>query len=440
MLSRGLLPIFIFSAVAFAHAAEVEFAPPAKETESKVGEILKNWLAGSSNHSDPAEWERVGSRLAALGPEAVVALQARLDAVSPKTADPAVGPIITALQALNASPCALKFTGHAIMSPDYNLRSLALKAIAALAAPEEIDELSCSLVTILNPPNEIADQVAHDQMLSTAIKTISSLGARSPQHTRQVVQHLSMLKGAATEICKFNIIETLKLLESRGAEEMLLSFLGDGSARVRKIAVGALGYMKSARAPQAILPLLKSSDIEIRREAVLSLGRMKYMLALEEIIPLIDSQHSAVKVEAGVAVKMITGRSFPNAATATQWLDEAKARENSTLKMLQAQMLTQPPELMPVIIEELGKLVLRRDKVVEILLPTLNHDNFRVRAAACAVLGRAGDSRAILPLISRLAEPSLEVSFAAWRALVLITDKELARDPVQWRMWLDKKG
>jgi len=393
------------------------------EAETAVGTILKEWQ-GAAEHKAQEE-DQLVARLVALRTEAVPALMKTLASADEGT--PAVA-LIRALGQLKDPQAVPALADVAAKGRKTSERVAALSAIAAIGGG--------SAVPLLLP---LLDDTG-SEVMPAVLTTLAGLARDRGIEVSLSSALYAAVKGAP-ETRQCEVIELLSRMRKRTAEPLLLQFLTQGSWRVRCSAMRVIGNMGASRGlSAAVLNILRTSQEPLEvKEAALALGRVGNVEAAADLIRLLNSSNQALREHALCSLQQLSACSFSgDPAIWTTWLEQQKKHGPEGLKSLTAALAAGDAKLAPLIIEDMASFRLQKDKVVPILLPCLQNGEFRVRAAACNVLGQLGAAEALPPLVGCLLDSSPEVSFAAWRALRHATGKGLPRDYQVWRAWLEE--
>ena len=392
--------------------------------------LLKQYDALPEEERTPAKTDALATELIGQGAAIAPALTALLKDPLQKPA-PSRSIVIRALTELDAKDSVPPLLEIAKRSPDYPLRQAALAALGKLGEPE----LLPSLVPLLELPED-RDHFEEQFKTTDAARAALVALARKNGGPSALQNHFSLVWPNAGESAKIRMIEVLRDVDSRETREMLSTCLiTEMSSEVKKAVVCAFGYSNQPVVLNMLTGLLSSGEPGLKKEAIMALGRARYVPALPQLFGLIDCQEEGVRGNVLWALRNITGRPFESADQAKQWLDTQKQEEGKQFKTLTGKLTTVAPESLPLVVEQLGGLVLMRQEVEQAILPYVNSEDFRVRAAVCASLGGTGN---LAVLVAKLRDSSKVVSFTAWRALQDATGKQLPRDYAQWQDWLER--
>lgn len=427
-----LVLVALYAAASLAAASEgtaVSKPPPAVNLP-----VLQEWDAlNEAKRTDELRTQLVGN----LARDRVqLPLYLQLIAKPELAAAPSTELVMDAVAQLQDKTAIPVLTQVALGSTNYILRQ---KAYAALVIGDS------SLIPILLPAIDTTDADRkhlreHHQTLNVAVATITALAQSFDGH-KILIDTLTEMLPKASDPFKVRAITVLRHVETRESEELMLGLLKDPAALVRYNAISSLGYSGQGRAPDALAEVLRTTDdVNLRKGVVVALGRYKHLGSLDVLLPLLDSTESGLKKDATYAVRNITGREFQTASEAKVWLKNARDSAQTEFDEMAAVAKSNAIEAAAVAIEKLSEQVLLRGKVVDLLIPLMNHGNHRIRGACCFTLGRTGELRTYGYLVERLRDPSPEVSYTAWRALKYTTGRDFPRDFGTWRAWLDKRN
>ena len=308
------------------------------------------------------------------------------------------------------------------------------KALGRLADPSSLPVMLFVLETPRdNSFRNLLTQVAAMNALAEIVKRDGG-----PERVIEQFEHLCT---TSTPVGKQRMIEILQKLDTYPSRNMLYRMMGDGDPEVQRYAVSAISRADYPQIVDTLQRFLAGNDMALRKEAILALGRCKGLAATPALIEFLNSKEPAVKVNAKWALLNITGRSFESAANAKLWLEARRSDSEDRFKILLDLVKNGPESLTPLAIEEMGNLVLTREKVEVALRPYLNHRDYRVRAAVCHALGQGVPSTRVFgALISKLVDSSEIVRATAWRSLQAMTGQRLPKDYEAWSQWLRKRG
>ena len=167
---------------------------------------------------------------------------------------------------------------------------------------------------------------------------------------------------------------------------------------VRQAAAEALGQLGNARTVEPLAEALKDSDDRVRRAAAEALGQIGDARAVEPLIVALKDSDSWVKKRAVEALGKISDpRAVEPLIVA---LKDSDVRDVATRAL-----------------EMIGL------QAIDLLVATLKHEDWHVRAAAAEVLGKIGDVRTVKPLLVALQDSySSAVRWKAAGALGAIGD------------------
>ncbi|HLX68475.1 MAG TPA: HEAT repeat domain-containing protein [Verrucomicrobiae bacterium] len=306
------------------------------------------------------------------------------------------------------------------------------KAIGKLANPAALP----SLLFILDAPRDMP--YARLLAQNAAMNALAEIAQRDGGAEAFVAQ-CEELREKATPTGKLRMLEILQKIDTSGSRNVLIQLLKDPDTDVQRVAASAVARTDSPEMIGSVQALLASPNPLVKKEAILALGRCKSQRVMPALIEQLNSTDAGTKANAKWAIQNITGRAFNSVGEAKSWLDAETISAAESMNVLLEQLKSGPPALMPLAIEDLGKLVSVREKLEPALRPFLAHNDFRVRAAACDAIGQASPSpKAIGLLISKLQDSSGVVRSTAWRSLLQMTGQKLPNDYEIWSKWLQK--
>ena len=411
---------------------------PASFNPQALKAILDRWEAEKTPTTAGAD--KVVAELQELGRPAIKSMIEALEkAQKPRSA----GVLITTLVRLKASEATLTLAKLATAGPTPNLRRSAMGALVGIGTHEAMPILIQALDREL--PSELAAKekyLERDEWYKLRDKLIDTIKAMcaSPVHCNAAVQAIFTLSPKATPAARARYARSLSGVRLAAAEDTLVSMAYDSAAEVQTAAVHALGMGKSPTIGKRILPLAGNNNAKVKVAVCFALGNSKYLPAMPTLIRLLASKEKDVPETALWALRNISGLQFEDPQRWQAWYDEETANSQKRLAELLQQIKTGPAELVPVAVEQIGALVLVRDKVVDELRFLLDHKDPRARAALCNVLAQSGDPRAEPLLLQKLSDRAEVVNHAAWRGLRFVTNKNLPLDVNTWAEHLAKKG
>lgn len=397
-----------------------------------VAEVLAGRPKSSPRAFDEKEIDALAAKIAEQGAAGVPEILKMLSAAqTPADSTQAIANI-RALVRLNASESVsvLGQLAKATILPEVAQESW--KAIGKLATPAAFP----GLLFILEAPRDMP----HAQLLAqvAAMNALAEIAQRYGGAEAFVAQ-CDVLFEKATPTGKLRMLEILQKIDTAASRNVLTLLLKDSDTDVQRVAASAVARADSPEMMSFVQALLASPNPLVKKEAILALGRCKSPGAMPALIEQLNSTDAGTKANAKWAIQNITGRAFNSAGEAKSWLESETISGEESMKVLLEQLKSGPPALMPLAIEDLGKLVCVREKVEPALRPLLAHNDFRVRAAACGAIGQASPSpKAIGLLISKLHDSSDVVRTTAWRSLVQMTGQKLPNDYEIWSKWLQK--
>jgi HEAT repeat protein len=327
-----------------------------------------------------------------------------------------------------------KLVQAAFSDSDYPAAQEAWREIGKIATPQDLP----LLLPIMHNSQDIWKQKLATQ--GVAMAALTQIGKKEGG-VRKFVEHFTNMRLTASPICKMRMIEVLKNLDLNEGRNFLASLIDDPSPAVQVAAIRVLDYSDSPHTLRLLNDLLSTPDLGLKKETMLALGRSKDLASAPKFIAFLDDKEPSVRDSARYALRNITGRNFDSSTLAKLWWDAEQNDSEENFKVLVEQLKNGPPQLAPLAIEELGKCVLQRDRVHEVLLPCLASFDFRVRAAACGVLGEMPASPKLLnTLVATLQDQSEIVAATAWRSLKHLTGQKLPNQYPVWSEWFQNQG
>jgi len=220
----------------------------------------------------------------------------------------------------------------------------------------------------------------------------------------------------------------IKLIEEISSPKFLINATKDEDSNVREFSNRFL-YGLGKEAVDPLISFLKEEDSFILLKVITALGNIKDSRAIEPLIGVLKDKDSAVRESAVVALKKFGEIAVEPLISALQAKD-LEVRRN-VIKILG--QIKDPRAVEPLIValkdedskvrENIVKAIKEIGKAaVDILVKTLQSEDFDIRVLAAWALGQIGDSRAIDPLIAALQDKEFFVQAKAAEALGEIQD------------------
>ncbi len=235
--------------------------------------------------------------------------------------------------------------------------------------------------------------------------------------------------------------EALGTLKNAQAVEALLALLSHDEMAVRRVAAQSLGSFAGSQAIPDLVALLKDKHKDVRQMAVWSLGQIGGPQSVAPLISMLADRASIVRQTASLALaKTADQRAIEPLLALLHDKDlEVRIAANKALETLEWQpadgmaqveraLATQSWEQL----HQIGK------PAVAQLLAALNKADPAVLVNIADVLGRIGDSRAILPLVGLTVYDNSKVRNSALRALEQLmpeTDEQKVQRALALKRW-----
>lgn len=190
-------------------------------------------------------------------------------------------------------------------------------------------------------------------------------------------------------------------LKDARALEPLVERLCDDAWNVRRVAAGALGQIGDARAVNPLVERLSDDQWSVRRAAAGALGEIGNARAVKPLTECLADYYGDVRRSAGQALEKIDTdwESSPEARAAMTVLVERLSDDAWNVRRAAGQALEK--------IDADWQSSMETRVAVPMLIERLADDDREVQEAAAHVLGQIGDTRALKPLIERLADTGL---------------------------------
>ena len=280
--------------------------------------------------------------------------------------------------ALAADPAAVGPLATALVDPNLQIQVEAVRGLGRTGSSEAIPILLDYL--------GVCDVGASEEVA----RTLASLGARG------ITGEMAGLLSSPDHVRRYAAAICLGAVRDTDALELMIRFARDDVGMVRRGAVRALGELGDLGASFALVAATRDPNPLVRRAAAGSLGRLGVgEAALREVCRDPDPKVRRAGLEALVHTA---------GTEAIPVLEEALEDRKSSVR-------------------EAAVDGLARLGAVECMFGTLANDpRYDVRRAAAEALGRAGDRRAALPLLSSLAQEGAEM-----RPFVLLALRRVLR-------------
>jgi len=187
--------------------------------------------------------------------------------------------------------------------------------------------------------------------------------------------------------------------------------LKDKDSAVRESAVVALKKFGEI-AVEPLISALQAKDLEVRRNVIKILGQIKDPRAVEPLIVALKDEDSKVRENIVKAIKEI-------GKAAVDILVKTLQSEDFDIRVLAAWALGQIGD----------------SRAIDPLIAALQDKEFFVQAKAAEALGEIQDSRAIEPLIEIMKSENILVKKHAADALKKITEQSFGMDYKAWSKW-----
>lgn len=398
--------------------------------------------AAGGQARDPAVAETVAlddktvtvAKLVAGGQSEIPKLIAALSAQPPEKPGAEAMLQIQALRQLGAKEAVPVLINVAFKSADQEVAREAWVALGDLAAVSDLP----ALLPILDAPRELAWKKLYAQ--KAAVAALAAISSR-PGAAAKVVELITAKRFNSSPISRIRQIDLLGTVHNSAARNLLCTFFEDGDADVKRTAIDTVDFVESTTLRNELVRLLDSPDTLLQKAAILCVGRSGMISTVPKLVTLLDSKAGGVKDNASWSLARLIGKKFSSAEDARLWLNTELQSGDAKFERLKQQLTTVSVREMPLVIEDLSKLALQREKVTALLMPLLQHKEPRVRAAACEALSQSSAAfQTLRSLVFCLRDPSDMVAASAWRALKELSREQLPRSPEVWQKWLDAHG
>ena len=238
-------------------------------------------------------------------------------------------------------------------------------------------------------------------------------------------------------------VKALMDLGDKRAVIPLVGIFNDSTLTVRESAITAVGRLGDRAAVPALLRLLKDPADNIKIAAVTSLGSLHATDAVDELVAALESGSPSLKAKAAVSLGQIARAPDTDKKIARLAMRAlVKQLSDGSLKgPAKEALLLAGPVAVPSLVAHLeGKLegdpttavMLLRDigdpRATEVLITELDRGRIN-RELVLSALSRAGDQRALVPVLDLLSDPDASVRLHAMRALQpMLTHDSMAAD------------
>ncbi|HYF48618.1 MAG TPA: HEAT repeat domain-containing protein [Planctomycetota bacterium] len=384
-----------------------------------------------------ASADKLTRELTSLGLPAIPAVVSELERAAP-VKSVVVCPLITVLVRLHATESAPLMVKLAREQENENVRDAALQALAAFKEAATVPQMMELLAEGIRKP--LADSHADSKRTEVLCQTLIELN-KSYECSQVFASTVAHQATTASEELKLQWVYILQHGTFRSTERSLLSLTQGSAVHVAAAAVQALGTAGSRATEPQLAAFLRSKERKIRASAALAAGKLKAVSVVPQLIELLSDREQDVPESALWALKSVSGMQFGRDAQRWRhWYEGERATAQKQLDALRESLTAKDSRALAVTLEQICAIALLRDKLYSTVIAYADHTDDCVRAACCAVLGESGDTRAMVKLANMIADPSAEVSFAAWRALKSATGEQLPRDPALWREYAQKRG
>ena len=236
------------------------------------------------------------------------------------------------------------------------------------------------------------------------------------------------------------IVQSLGAMEGPGAARSLAALLGR-QPKLDPLILSKIASRERSSNPlddedlrTAVRALLRSADPMVLASAARTSGVLGDEEATEELVSLVAHRDASVRLNAGDALKRITGLDFRrNAELWANWYEEEmRWWDTESSDVLLALETAEGVELTRAIVAGL-KRRLHRHRIAESLVLRLRDQNPDQVRLACAALAQLRASFAVRELIACLEHSESRVREAAHKALLTITEKNLPLRVEAWR-------
>ena len=291
-------------------------------------------------------------------------------------------------------------------------KKVAAAVLGAIGSSKAIPALIRSL-------GDVDHEVRHQAVL--ALGRIGSQQAVVPMIARLEDDKPSVRQAA---------IEELTRLGDRRAVVPLVGVFGDSSLDVRVAAVVAVGRLRDPAAVPALMRLIDDPMERVRIAAVTALGSIRAVRATDTLIELFDTGSNEFRAKVAFALGQIAKYSDDNDAAWSAVSTLVSGLGNTRVQAASREaLLAAGSKAVPALIAHLrGKLEGDPSVAVRLLrdigdpraTPALIDELHRARIPRGEVLealGKSGDSRALVPVLSLLEDSDASVRLRAMRAI-----------------------
>jgi HEAT repeat protein len=321
---------------------------------------------------------------------------------------------------------------------EFVLRSVALgqHEEAAAYGKESVALLISALEDMTAPKRQAAAAALGKTGDNRAIKPLETALEDHDNHVRvAAVEALSQIGSSQSSAALFRrlkdadhhvraaAIEALgRLGDPRIVDPIAESLLTDSSWDVRKLSVEALGRIRDDRASQLLARALKDPDHDVRQTAAAALGQMPDPRSIGPLVLALKDENSSVRQAAKASLRQIDRQweLSPGAQSVIPELEAAVNDKEYWVAQSAADTLAKINDMRQRNQDSGGQsdpAKQKLDLVISLLSDTIRDLDRDVRQAAAEALGRIGDDRVVVPLVSALDDQDEWVGRAAAFAL-----------------------
>lgn len=374
------------------------------------------------------------SKLVQGGQAEIPKIIAALSAQPPETpgADAAIQ--IRALRQLKAENAVAVLTKIAFASTDQEVAKEAWMALGDLGSPADLP----AMLPILDAPKELKWKKLYAQ--KAAIEAIVAIGSK-PGGDTKLVEQFGAMRIAGSSISRIRQIDVLGKVRTTSTRNLLCTYFADADPDVQRVAVDTVDFVEAPLLRKDLITWLDSPSALLQKAAILCVGRSGMINTIPKLVALMDSKVGGVQGNAQWSLLRLTGKKFDTSADAKTWLEAETASGEAKFEELKKNLTSVSARELPLVVEDLSKLPLQREKVTLLLLPLLQNKDFRVRAAACDALAKSDTGFQILrALVNCMRDPNDVVVASAWRTLKELAREERPKSAEAWQHWLTEHG
>jgi len=294
------------------------------------------------------------------------------------------------------------------------------RALLGLELAGQAEDLELAVGVARSARQDGLEQTEVQRELERTVAAIAQRDERCDEHLHRLLEQAddwiatSVVRGmACAQRPDVLLALAIELDHSPRLEPLILSALPRAASN--------LPTPYDLRVLEPVRERLSSTDTLVQRAAAAVAAYLEDFEALPALIGLLDSGDAGLRATALEALRHTSRRTYgPQPQAWTAWLERERQWYDRRVPVLGEDLVRADVGRALAALRELSAHRYRRHDLARLAVQALDHQDARVRSAACAALARLGSGASIAALCARLDDGEIEVARAAQAGLAVL--------------------